>query len=107
MLPIDSGPVRIKFLMGSLAVKRSVLVILLALGAFGLIAQTPALAHYRFALQYTYRQKAHVLVDKGELIVTDGDEELRSPIDGCTIFMPARVHIPGRELVYLTRPIKD
>ena len=45
--------------------------------------------------------------DKGELIVTDGDEEVRSPIDGCTIFMPARVHIPGRELVYLTRPIKD
>jgi predicted deacylase len=42
---------------------------------------------------------------KGELIVTDGTEEIRSPCDGCTIFMPARVHIPGRELVYLTRPI--
>lgn len=45
--------------------------------------------------------------DKGELIVTDGDEEVRSPVDGCTIFMPARVHVPGRELVYLTRPIAD
>ncbi|MEJ6023971.1 succinylglutamate desuccinylase/aspartoacylase domain-containing protein [Ramlibacter sp. PS4R-6] len=43
--------------------------------------------------------------DKGELIVTDGDEEVRAPVDGCTIFMPARVHIPGRELVYLTRPL--
>jgi predicted deacylase len=44
---------------------------------------------------------------KGELIVTDGEEEVRAPVDGCTIFMPARVHIPGRELVYLTRPIGD
>ena len=43
--------------------------------------------------------------DKGELIVTDGAEEIRSPCDGCTIFMPARVHVPGRELVYLTRPL--
>jgi predicted deacylase len=43
---------------------------------------------------------------KGELIVTDGDEEVRAPCDDCTIFMPARVHIPGRELVYLTRPIE-
>jgi predicted deacylase len=42
---------------------------------------------------------------KGELIVTDGAEEVRSPCDGCTIFMPARIHIPGRELVYLTRPV--
>lgn len=42
---------------------------------------------------------------KDELIVTDGDNEVRAPCDGCTIFMPARVHIPGRELVYLTRPI--
>lgn len=42
---------------------------------------------------------------KGELIATDGDEEVRSPCDDCTIFMPARVHVPGRELVYLTRPV--
>jgi len=42
---------------------------------------------------------------KGELIVTDGGEEVRAPCDDCTIFMPARVHIPGRELVYLTRPV--
>ena len=42
---------------------------------------------------------------KDELIVTDGAEEIRSPCDGCTIFMPARIHVPGRELVYLTRPL--
>jgi predicted deacylase len=42
---------------------------------------------------------------KGELVATDGDEEIRSPCDGCTIFMPARQPVPGRELVYLTRPI--
>jgi predicted deacylase len=42
---------------------------------------------------------------KDELIATDGGEEIRSPCDGCTIFMPIRVAIPGRELVYLTRPL--
>jgi predicted deacylase len=42
---------------------------------------------------------------KGELIATDGPDEIRSPCDGCTIFMPARMPIVGRELVYLTRPI--
>lgn len=42
---------------------------------------------------------------KGELIATDGGQEVRAPVDGCTIFMPARVHVPGRELVYLTRPL--
>jgi predicted deacylase len=42
---------------------------------------------------------------KGELVATDGDEEIRSPCDDCTIFMPARQAIPGRELVYFTRPI--
>ena len=42
---------------------------------------------------------------KGELIATDGDEEIRSPLDGCTIFMPTRQPIVGREGVYLTRPM--
>jgi hypothetical protein len=42
---------------------------------------------------------------KGELIATDGADEIRSPCDGCTIFMPARAAIPGRELVYLTQPL--
>jgi predicted deacylase len=42
---------------------------------------------------------------RGELIATDGADEIRSPCDDCTIFMPFRVAVPGRELVYLTRPI--
>lgn len=42
---------------------------------------------------------------RGELIATDGDREIRSPCDDCTIFMPTRKAIVGRELVYLTRPL--
>lgn len=44
---------------------------------------------------------------RGELIATDGDEEIRSPCDDCMIFMPAPVIEPGRELVYLTQPVDD
>ncbi len=43
---------------------------------------------------------------KGELIATDGDVQIHSPCDDCTIFMPAREAIVGREGVYLTRPIR-
>ena len=42
---------------------------------------------------------------KDELIATDGPHEIRSPCDHCTIFMPARSAIVGREAVYLTRPL--
>jgi hypothetical protein len=42
---------------------------------------------------------------KGELIATDGHDEIRAPCDGCTVFMPARAAIVGREAVYLTRPL--
>lgn len=42
---------------------------------------------------------------EGELIATDGADEIRSPCDRCTIFMPARQAIVGREAVYLTRPL--
>jgi predicted deacylase len=42
---------------------------------------------------------------KGDLIATDGPDEIRAPCDDCTIFMPASVAIVGREAVYLTRPI--
>jgi predicted deacylase len=42
---------------------------------------------------------------KGDLIATDGADEIRAPCDDCTIFMPATVAIVGREAVYLTRPI--
>jgi predicted deacylase len=39
---------------------------------------------------------------KGELIAVDGDKEIRSPCDDCTIFMPTRDPVVGREGVYLT-----
>jgi predicted deacylase len=42
----------------------------------------------------------------GDLIATDGPLEIRAPCDDCTIFMPARVAIVGREGVYLTRPLR-
>lgn len=41
---------------------------------------------------------------KGELIATDGDTEVRAPED-CAILMPARKAIPGREGVYIARPL--
>lgn len=42
---------------------------------------------------------------KGELIATNGPDEIRAPCDECTIFMPAQRVIVGREAVYLTKPI--
>ncbi|MEO8311010.1 MAG: succinylglutamate desuccinylase/aspartoacylase family protein [Caldimonas sp.] len=42
---------------------------------------------------------------EGELIATDGPLEIRAPCDDCTIFMPARAAIVGREGVYLTKPM--
>lgn len=42
---------------------------------------------------------------QGELIATDGPLEIRAPCADCTIFMPAREPIVGREGVYLTRPL--
>jgi len=42
---------------------------------------------------------------EGELIAMNGTEEIRSPCDDCTIFMPTREPIVGREAVYLTRPL--
>ncbi|MGJ7497111.1 succinylglutamate desuccinylase [Variovorax sp. RT4R15] len=42
---------------------------------------------------------------KGELIGTDGADEIRAPCDDCTVFMPTLAPIVGREAVYLTRPL--
>jgi predicted deacylase len=41
----------------------------------------------------------------GELIATDGPDEIRAPCDDCTILMPAREAVVGKEAVYLTRPL--
>ena len=43
---------------------------------------------------------------QGELIATEGGREITAPCDDCTVFMPARVPIVGREGVYLTRPLQ-
>jgi succinylglutamate desuccinylase len=43
----------------------------------------------------------------GELIATDGSQELRSPCDDCTIFMPARSVKVGHEGFYLTRSLNS
>ena len=42
---------------------------------------------------------------KGELIATDGADEIRALCDDCTLFMPTAAPIVGREAVYLTRPL--
>lgn len=42
---------------------------------------------------------------KGELIATDGPHEIRALCDHCTVLMPTREPIAGREAVYLTRPV--
>ncbi|MBA2676449.1 succinylglutamate desuccinylase/aspartoacylase family protein [Ramlibacter sp.] len=40
----------------------------------------------------------------GELIATDGAQEIRA-LEDCTVFMPTRAPIVGREAVYLTRAL--
>ena len=43
---------------------------------------------------------------EGELIATDGEAgEIRAPCDDCTVLMPTRQPIVGREAVYLSRPL--
>lgn len=42
---------------------------------------------------------------EGELIATDGPHEIRALCDNCTVMMPTREPIVGREAVYLTRPL--
>ncbi|RZA32871.1 MAG: succinylglutamate desuccinylase [Lysobacteraceae bacterium] len=42
---------------------------------------------------------------EGELIATNGDEPIRAPCNDCTIFMPSREAVVGKEAVYLTRPL--
>ena len=41
--------------------------------------------------------------EPGELIATDGPEAIHAPAGGCSVLMPARVAIVGREGVYLAR----
>jgi predicted deacylase len=89
------------------------------LGHFGLIEMPPprrAAPLRRFELLRTHviQQPDFAFVRpvigfetfaRGELIATDGALEIHAPCDDCTIFMPARKAIVGREGVYLTRPM--
>ncbi len=42
---------------------------------------------------------------RDQLIAIDGTEEIRAPCDDCTVLMPTREPIVGREGVYLARPM--
>lgn len=90
------------------------------LAHFGLIEADPARpkpgAQQRFELvrtvviktteyRFTRPVKGFEVFRKDELIATDGAEEIRAPCDNCTILMPSRKPIVGREGVYLTKPV--
>jgi predicted deacylase len=91
------------------------------LGHFGLVDRTVALPQVpprRFELLRTHviQSASFAFVRpligfetfaNGELIATDGPLEIRALCDDCTIFMPARTAIVGREGVYLTRPLHE
>ena len=62
------------------------------------VIKTTAFAHVRPLVGFE-------VFAKGELISTDGDEEVRATCDNCTVMMPARTAIVGREGLYLTRPV--
>lgn len=90
------------------------------LGHFGLVerAVPSASAPHRFELLRTH-VVAHAdfrftrpvvgfeTFAKGELIAVDGDQPIHAPCDDCTLFMPTREPVVGREGVYLTRPLAD
>lgn len=42
---------------------------------------------------------------KGTLVAVDGDEEIRAPYPHCTIVMPARRILQGRDVVSFARPV--
>ncbi len=86
---------------------------------FGLIDARPAAARpqRRFELLQTWVVKTpdfrftRPLIGfetfaEGELIAIDGDEEIRALCPDCTVLMPTRAPIVGREGVYLARPLQ-
>lgn len=44
---------------------------------------------------------------EGALIATDGDQEIRALCADCTVLMPTRKPVVGREGLYLARPIRE
>jgi predicted deacylase len=57
--------------------------------------------HWRFARPLL----GFEVFEEGELIATDGTEEVRAPCAHCTVLMPTRQPIVGREGVYLAKPL--
>lgn len=55
--------------------------------------------------RFTRPLKGFEVFEEGELIAVDGDEEIRAPVARCTVLMPTRQPIVGREGVYLARPV--
>ena len=90
------------------------------LGYFGLIDRTlsPPPPQRRFELLQTFVVQTtdfhftrpvigFETFAQGELIATDGPQEIRALCDDCTILMPTREPVVGREAVYLTRPLRS
>ena len=90
------------------------------LGHFGLVerAVPPLSAPRRFGLlrthvvthadfRFTRPVVGFETFAKGELIAVDGEQPIHAPCDDCTLFMPTREPVVGREGVYLTRPLAD
>ncbi|MBK0391859.1 succinylglutamate desuccinylase/aspartoacylase domain-containing protein [Ramlibacter algicola] len=82
----------------------------------GAVAPDPKPAQRRFELLRTYvirtpeyrfarTVRGFETFAAGELIATDGDEEIRAPED-CTILMPAREPVVGKEGVYIARAMQ-
>lgn len=56
--------------------------------------------------RFTRPLQGFEVFEGGELIATDGPHEIRALCNGCTVMMPTREPIVGREAIYLTRPIR-
>lgn len=67
------------------------------------LLRTHVVAHADF--RFTRPVMGFETFAQGELIAMDGDQPIHAPCDDCTLFMPTREPVVGREGVYLTRPL--
>jgi predicted deacylase len=100
---------------------RAVRITLDWLGHLGVIAQAPVrplAPPRRFALlrSHVVQQPDFAFVRplvgfetfaRGEVIAHEGGQPIVAPCDDCTVFMPTREPMVGREGVYLTQPLPD
>ena len=88
------------------------------LAHFGLVEREPAAAQpqqrYELLLSWVVKTPEFRFVrpligfetfDEGELIAVDGSDEIRALCADCTVLMPTRRPIVGREGLYLARPL--